>query len=257
VCGLDQKEGDRAISFCGHAMLAETVFIIPDTKKDVRFADNPMVIGKPFIRFYAGVPIFAADGNRIGTFCIKSLEPREMTAEEKETLKALASWAESEINLRNLSIAITTAKKSASEVETFFETSQDVMAIANTNGYFERLNHTLPKMLGLSEDELLKTPFISFVHPDDVTATNQEIAKLAQGAKTLNFTNRFVKKNGSSISLQWCATPIGTKLFAVARDITANIEKEMDLERLNKAMVDRELKMIELKEKIKSLEAQE
>ena len=74
--GLSVKEGDRAISFCGHALLTNDIFVVPDTKKDERFFDNPMVIGKPYIRFYAGAPIMNADGQRIGVFCIKDKKPR-------------------------------------------------------------------------------------------------------------------------------------------------------------------------------------
>lgn len=109
--GLPAREGDRAISFCGHALLANNVFIIPDTKKDKRFFDNPMVIGKPFIRFYAGVPLLNADGQRIGVFCIKDKKPRKLSFQEKELLKNLASWAELEINSRNLSLALLEGKK--------------------------------------------------------------------------------------------------------------------------------------------------
>src|SRR3989344_4233430 len=55
--GLSKREGDRAISFCGHALLAADILVVPDTKKDIRFVDNPMVVGKPHLRFYAGVPL--------------------------------------------------------------------------------------------------------------------------------------------------------------------------------------------------------
>lgn len=102
VCGLDQKEGDRAISFCGHALLADDLFIIPDTRKDERFADNPMVLGKPYIRFYAGVPIMSIDGERVGVFCIKDTKPRGFSKDDGEILKSLAAWAEMEINSLNL-----------------------------------------------------------------------------------------------------------------------------------------------------------
>src|SRR3989344_7596530 len=104
VCGLDEKEGERAISFCGHGMLADEILVIPDAKKDPRFSDNPMVVGEPFIRFYAGVPLFSEDGQRVGTFCIKGHEPREVTEEEKETLIMMAKLAELAINTHNLQL---------------------------------------------------------------------------------------------------------------------------------------------------------
>src|SRR3989344_5386552 len=85
-------------SVCGHALLANEVFVIPDTAKDKRFSDNPMVIGKPYIRFYAGVPIMNADGERIGVFCIKDIKSRRFSKDNEEILKNLAVWAELEIN---------------------------------------------------------------------------------------------------------------------------------------------------------------
>jgi len=111
VCGLDQREGDRAISFCGHALLSHKIFIISDTKKDKRFSDNPMVTGKPYIRFYAGVPIINADGQRIGVFCIKDTKPRPFSKSDEEILKNLSAWAELEINSRNLSLALSEGRK--------------------------------------------------------------------------------------------------------------------------------------------------
>jgi len=104
VCGLDKKEGDRAISFCGHAIFADDVLVVPDAKNDPRFSDNPMVVGEPFIRFYAGVPLFSADGQRVGTFCIKGHEPREVTEEEKEVLRVMAKLAELAINTHNIQL---------------------------------------------------------------------------------------------------------------------------------------------------------
>ncbi len=254
VCGLDKKEGDRAISFCGHAMLENEILIIPDAKKDPRFSDNPMVIGEPFIRFYAGVPLFSADGARVGTFCIKGHDPREFSDEEKEIIKGMAKWVELEINSHNLSVAIEQVKKTVEEIDTFFETSQDIMAIANVNGYFERINPAALKMLGYSFKELIENPFIFFVHPDDKDITSLEIERLAKGALTINFVNRFRTKNNQYVWLQWNATPRGKHLYAIARNITDFKEKEIEMKKLNQFMIDRELRMIELKQELDKLQ---
>lgn len=109
--GLTNREGKRAISFCGHAMLAESFFIVPDAKKDPRFSKNPMVRGKPHIRFYAAIPLRAADGEKIGAFCIKDYRPRKFDHKKREMLKYLASWAEIEINAHELSLALSAREK--------------------------------------------------------------------------------------------------------------------------------------------------
>jgi len=96
--GLDTCETGRDISFCGHAILDDSIFEIPDASLDPRFADNPLVTGPPHIRFYAGAPLATADGSRIGTLCIIHDQPRQLSAEERRALRDLADCVEAEIN---------------------------------------------------------------------------------------------------------------------------------------------------------------
>lgn len=97
--GLENKEGARAASFCGHALLASGVFIVEDTLKDDRFADNLMVIGSPYIRFYAGVVLHDYQtGLPVGVFCVKDTKPRKFGLEEIGILTNLAYRAEAELN---------------------------------------------------------------------------------------------------------------------------------------------------------------
>lgn len=88
--GLDATETPREISFCGHAILNEEIFVINDAIADERFHDNPFVTGEPHVRFYAGAPLHAPDGERIGTLCIIDRHPRDLTRIELEPLRALA-----------------------------------------------------------------------------------------------------------------------------------------------------------------------
>lgn len=89
-CGLGTTETSRDISFCGHAILSDDVFIIPDTHKDPRFADNPLVTQEPFIRFYAGAPLVVQDGAKIGTFCLIDRRTRHLEDHEIGHLQTLA-----------------------------------------------------------------------------------------------------------------------------------------------------------------------
>jgi len=97
--GLDQKEGERAISFCAHALVVKDLFIVKDTLEDERFKDNPMVLGYPFIRFYAGQSLLDyKTGQPIGVFCIKDTQPRNLSIEEISVFMNLANLAEKELN---------------------------------------------------------------------------------------------------------------------------------------------------------------
>ncbi|MFA0087751.1 sensor domain-containing diguanylate cyclase [Vibrio sp. 10N.261.51.F12] len=95
--GLEANETGRDISFCGHAILGDEPFIIPDAMADERFCDNPLVDGEPNIRFYAGVPLKLPEGIKIGTLCIIGREPRHFSDQDVHDLIDLAKLAENEL----------------------------------------------------------------------------------------------------------------------------------------------------------------
>lgn len=95
--GLDVSETARDISFCGHAILGNEIFIIDDATKDPRFADNPLVVNDPHIQFYAGCPLRYLDGSMLGTLCIIDTKPRNLDQDDLEALKDLAEMAEREL----------------------------------------------------------------------------------------------------------------------------------------------------------------
>ena len=96
--GLDATETPRDISFCGHAILGGDVFVIPDAARDSRFADNPLVVDGPEIRFYAGCPLKSINGSNLGTLCIIDQKPREFSPEDIDALKDLAAMVEQELD---------------------------------------------------------------------------------------------------------------------------------------------------------------
>jgi GAF domain-containing protein len=95
--GLDAEETPRKFSFCGHAILGNEVFEVRNARRDQRFRDNPLVIDQPHIRFYAGAPLKAPDGHKLGTLCIIDKVPRQLSDEEKTMLKNLANMVVSEM----------------------------------------------------------------------------------------------------------------------------------------------------------------
>jgi diguanylate cyclase (GGDEF)-like protein len=96
--GLDATETPRDVSFCGHAILDDAVFVVEDAHADPRFSDNPLVTGDPRVRFYAGCPLAGPGGHRIGTLCIIDREPRSLGAADVEALRDIASMVASELS---------------------------------------------------------------------------------------------------------------------------------------------------------------
>ena len=104
--------------------------------------------------------------------------------------------------------------------ERFFNMSLDMCCVAGVDGYFKRVNPAFDA-LGYTRDELLAVPFLQFVHPDDVPSTLAEVKKLAEGAPTSHFENRYRCKDGSYRWLSWTSSPDASgTLFAIARDVT-------------------------------------
>lgn len=80
-------ETSREVSFCGHAILGNDVFVVEDAMDDHRFKDNPLVTADPNIRFYAGYPLKVNNGSALGTLCIIDTEPRAFDPEDSQLLK--------------------------------------------------------------------------------------------------------------------------------------------------------------------------
>lgn len=96
--GLQAMQTSRSIAFCAHAVASRAFLVIEDASAHPRFKDNPLVTGSPFIRFYAGVPLFSREGHALGTFCLIDTKPRALTESERELLFDLASLVEDELN---------------------------------------------------------------------------------------------------------------------------------------------------------------
>lgn len=88
--GVGLPETSREISFCGHGILNEDLFVVRDARSDLRFHDNPLVTKKPGVGFYAGMPLITEGGHRIGMLCVQDTRPRELSHVQLETIRRLA-----------------------------------------------------------------------------------------------------------------------------------------------------------------------
>ena len=106
--GLRASEHCRESSFCAYAILEDKVFVVPDTLADERFAGNPHVVNGSHIRFYAGAPLCADEGHRLGALCVMDQVPREFGAAEAAMLADLASVVVDEMKLRRAAVRLQT-----------------------------------------------------------------------------------------------------------------------------------------------------
>ncbi|MBK8979178.1 MAG: GAF domain-containing protein [Planctomycetes bacterium] len=107
--GIDATETPRDIAFCAHAILSDQTFLVRDAARDARFADNPLVTGAPFVRFYAGAPLVAPGDLKLGTLCVIDTRPRDPSDEQLDTLGALARQIVNLLELRRASSELAAA----------------------------------------------------------------------------------------------------------------------------------------------------
>ena len=164
--GLDADETGRDISFCGHAILQDGPFVVPDAILDDRFSDNPLVMGQPGIRFYAGAPLRTPDGFRLGTLCVIDTEPRDgLTEFEANALTALASLVVDEMELHRAERILVTQQSDLNRYYEVMGASTDFMGLASPDGKVIGINPAGRQMVGMGDDEDVSTLTIASLHP--------------------------------------------------------------------------------------------
>jgi len=168
-------------------------------------------------------------------FMLKAnLEWREFTVMSKSGEPIDSEWS----NFRmedgtqiGIGIDITERKQAEEKRERILTLSTGLICIAGMDGYFKYVNPAWEKLLGYTTQELLSRPFLDFIHPDDHEINDDEVASLSQGEKTIGFRNRYVCKDGSTIPVDWIATPYPKEelIYCIGRDITIQNQKEEEL----------------------------
>ncbi len=192
--GLDAKETPREISFCGHAILeTEPVFIVEDASQDERFKDNPLVIGGPQIRFYAGAQLVTPEHFPVGTLCVIDSKPRKLSPTEQETLAVLARQLMAQLELRKANRILRENEKTILKQQAHLIDSQKMTALGRmAAGIAHEINNPLSIIRGRSEILLMAAESANPIEPkriadsaEMIIKTVDRIGKIVKGMKGL------------------------------------------------------------------------
>ncbi len=176
---------------------------------------------------------------------LKEIESRlQMQVEEYEAINEELRSSTEELQRAHELLA-----RRTEELDRYFSSSLDLLCIADTAGYFQRLNPEWEAVLGYRVEDLEGKRFLDFVHPEDMDRTLEAISTLDSQEKILNFENRYRRKDGSYRWIEWRSHPQGRLIYAAARDVTERKRIEEDLRR---QVSEKEILLKEVHHRIKN-----
>ncbi|RYY23405.1 MAG: EAL domain-containing protein [Sphingomonadales bacterium] len=236
--GLDVCETSREVSFCSHAIKRDDILFVPDATRDPRFAANPLVLGFPFIRFYAGKPLITPSGERIGTVCLIDSEPRPIfSAEDRKNLSDLAALVMDRMEMRRLEHMRTVSQ---ARFENIAATSPDAIICSNAEGEITFWNRSAERLFGYTPSEILHHS-AGIIVPDSWRRIYEaELGRLGRGERmelsdtTIELSG--LRKDGSEFPAEYSLSTWQegntTSVGAIVRDVSERRQNEERLFRL-------------------------
>ena len=245
--GTDARESPYSTSFCAHVMLGDEPMQVPDARKDPRFADSPLVVGEPFVRFYAGYPLVSEEGLPLGALAVAdtAARPGGLSDLQREGLAVLAQSVMRRMRSRRHSLA---ARREASERETYLRSFADsIPAIAwsaTPDGHFDYFNKRMIDFTGLPDDQSG-----SAFHPDDFEKASKAWQRSLATGEPYELEHRFRRSDGQYRWMIARAMPV--------RDSDGHILRwfgtAVDIHDLYAASEARDLLIRELSHRIKNI----
>lgn len=236
--GFDPCETSREISFCTYAIMQDDILFVPDALEDIRFNRNPLVVGPPHIRFYAGKPLVTAAGARIGTICLIDSQPREaFTPQDRKNLADLAALVMDRMEMRRLDFARTISQ---ARFENIAATSPDAIICSNERERITFWNKAAEKLFGYTAEEMSQLRSDVIIPDSWRKIYDAELQRLRNGER-LQLEDQTIELSGlrkdgtefpSEMSLSTWKEGNTASIGAIVRDITERKQNEERLFRL-------------------------
>ena len=137
--GLTASETPREQAFCAHTIMTKDLMMVEDATKDPRFSANPLVTSDPNIRFYAGAPLVDNKGYGLGALCVIDRKPRQLTAQQKTSLEALARQVVAQFEFRRISASLADAVAEITILRDFLPICAHCKSVRNDEGYWHSI----------------------------------------------------------------------------------------------------------------------
>ncbi|WP_323921843.1 sensor domain-containing diguanylate cyclase [Aeromonas caviae] len=244
--GGDMCEINREHSFCGHAILRPDIMQVPDARRDLRFADNPLVTDDPGVVFYAGRPLRALDGVVLGTLCLVDHVPRHLDEDACRDLDDFGRLVENTLHDLERRHQVRTLNQELEDKEHLFtltfNQSSVGMALSSLEGKWLRANPGLERLLGYSEHEMLSRTWLAMTHPEDLQREQPLFDALIAGQRQdYRLEKRMIRADGTQCWVQLSVTlcqsrTMAPHMIAVFADLTERKQAEAELVRLQQGL---------------------
>ena len=188
--GVDAKETHRDSAFCAHAILRVEPMIVTDALTDPRTCDNALVLGPPYIRFYAGIPLHTEDGFALGTLCVIDTKPRAITATQLQDLQSLALQVASQLELRRLNRVLQSSQAQFQEINSRLnQIAAQIPGVVyqyelrpDGSSHFPYASEGIQAIYGVGPEEVREdaSKVFEILHPDDYAGVVDSIHESAQ-----------------------------------------------------------------------------
>ena len=226
--GLDVRQWPRSVSLCAHAIERDEPLVIADLRLDRRFSGHPLAAEGSPVRFYAGQPVHAPGGERVGTLCIADSSPRDLGATDLERLRDIGILVETELARDELAAALADRADSQAGLRAITESTSEAIISFNRSGVVRTANPAAERLFGSEPGGLAGTPVsellaeISWSYAQDALRENR-----ADDGQTLIGRRRIIRghrRDGSEFPLEFAISTarIGDAeiYVGVGRDVT-------------------------------------
>ncbi len=232
--GVDATETPKEYAFCAHAINdPDNVFIVQDARNDERFYDNPLVIGEPYVIFYAGVPFMGEEGLPLGTLCVIDHKPKLLNQSQIRSLSALSNQVSNLLKLRKskllLEQALLNLEEKNQELERFaFIAAHDLKSpLISIAGMAQLFKDIYGSKVDEEGQEILNL----------ITDSADKLRRLIDGLLNYSRSESWLKEEKSSIDTELLKNEI-TSLFTYNSNLNLVFKSSVNKVCANKTAVD-------------------